>query len=270
MVKLSVVQFTPTFGNKQQNLDQITQLLSGIQADIIVLPELCTTGYSFLTKQEALDAAEDASGESIAFFKSLAVELNAMIIAGFAEKEGDKVYNSALAASADGSLRVYRKTHLFFRETLCFEPGNFGFFIIDHPFIDCRVGVMVCNDWRYPEAARSLALMGADVIACPSNLVSALWGVGMPARALENKVYVAVANRCGTETRTLGDGSDQRLTFNGGSVIYDFNGSPLVKAGKDDDCVLTIEISPHLTRDKSFNVYNDLFKDRRPDQYTLE
>jgi predicted amidohydrolase len=270
MVKLSVVQFTPFFGNKQHNLDRIAQLLSVNEADIIVLPELCTTGYSFLTKQEALDAAEDAGGESLSFFKNLAVELNAMIIAGFAEKEGDKVYNSALAASPDGSLRVYRKTHLFFRETLCFEPGNSGFFIVDHPFIDCRVGMMVCNDWRYPESARTLALMGADVIVCPSNLVSTVWGIGMPARALENKVYVAVANRCGTETRTLDDGSEQSLTFNGGSVVYDFNGSPLAQSGIDEDRVLTVEITPTLTRNKSFNAYNDLFKDRRPDQYALE
>jgi len=270
MVKLSIVQFTPSFGHKKSNLDQIADLLTGIQADIIILPELCTTGYSFLTKQEAFDAAEDAGGESLAFFRRLAGDMQAMIIAGFAEKEGDKVYNSALAALPDGSLRVYRKTHLFFREKLCFAPGNSGFFIVDHPFIDCRVGMMVCNDWRYPEAARSLALLGADLIACPSNLVSALWGVGMPARALENKVYVAVANRCGTEVRTAADGIEQSLTFNGGSVIYDFNGSPLAQAGKDEDRVLTVEITPGLTRDKSFNAFNDLFKDRRPDQYALE
>src|ERR1700733_8335890 len=111
MVKLSVVQFTPSFGNKQHNLDQIAKLLSGSRADIIVLPELCTTGYSFLNRQEALNAAEDAAGESAAFFKRLAIELEAMIIAGFTEKEGNKVYNSALAALPDGSVRVYRKTH---------------------------------------------------------------------------------------------------------------------------------------------------------------
>jgi predicted amidohydrolase len=270
MVKLSVVQFTPVFSNKKHNLDKIKELLADNPADIIVLPELCTTGYSFLTKQEALHAAEDATGESVSFFRQLAVELKAVIIAGFAEKDGDRVYNSALAALPDGNLRVYRKTHLFFREKACFEPGDSGFFIVDHPFIDCRIGIMVCNDWRYPEAARSLALMGADIIACPSNLVSTLWGVGMPARALENKVYLAVANRCGAEIRTLDDDSEQKLIFNGGSVIYDFNGSPIAQAGKDEDRILTVEITPSATRDKSFNDFNDLFKDRRPDQYALE
>ena len=128
---------------------------------------------------------------------------------------------------------------------------------------------MDCNDWRYPEAARSLALLGSDVIACPSNLVSTLWGVGMPARALENKVYVAVANRCGTEKRILEDGTEQALTFNGGSVVYDPHGTILVQANKTEDGIFTVEIDPILTRDKSFNTYNDLFKDRRPDLYQL-
>jgi predicted amidohydrolase len=269
MVNLSIVQFTPFWGNKQQNLQRIKALLKGIEADIIVLPELCTTGYSFLSKEEAFNEAEDLSGESIELFRTLAIQSQSMIVAGFAEKEGDITYNSALIASPDGTIKAYRKSHLFYKEKLCFEPGNSGFFVIDHPLKDCRVGIMVCNDWRYPEAARSLALLGADLIACPSNLISTLWGVAMPARALENKVYLAVANRCGTEKRTIEDGIEQSLTFNGGSVIYDFSGAPLACAGKEEERVITVAIDPLLTRDKSFNAINDLFRDRRPDLYNL-
>jgi predicted amidohydrolase len=269
MVNLSIVQFTPFWGNKQQNLQRIKALLKGIEADIIVLPELCTTGYSFLSKEEAFNEAEDLSGESIELFRTLAIQSQSMIVAGFAEKEGDITYNSALIASPDGTIKAYRKSHLFYKEKLCFEPGNSGFFVIDHPLKDCRVGIMVCNDWRYPEAARSLALLGADLIACPSNLISTLWGVGMPARALENKVYLGVANRCGTEKRTLEDGIEQSLTFNGGSVIYDFNGAHLAYAGKEEERVINVAIDPLLTRDKSFNAINDLFRDRRPDLYNL-
>lgn len=270
MVKLSVVQFTPVWGDKSQNLQKITELLNGLETDIVVLPELCTTGYSFLTKGEALAAAEDQGNESFSFFRGQAAKLNAVIIAGFAECDGDNAYNSALIALPNGDIKVYRKTHLFFKEKLCFEPGNSGFFVFDHPNADCRVGVMICNDWRYPEAARSLALQGADLIACPSNLVTALWGIGMPARALENKVYVAVTNRCGTEKRRLKDGSEQVLTFNGGSVIYDFNGAPMIQAGSEDEGVFTVQIDPALTRDKTFNAYNDLIADRRPDLYKLK
>ncbi|MDF2431675.1 MAG: hypothetical protein JWP44_1306 [Mucilaginibacter sp.] len=269
MVELSIVQFTPGWNVKQQNLQHIKALLRNIKTDIIVLPEFCTTGYSFLSKEEALNASEPSPGDTTQFFSALSVELQAMIIAGFAEKDGDLTYNSALIALPTGQVKVYRKTHLFYKEKLCFEPGNSGFFVVDHPIKDCRVGIMVCNDWRYPEAARSLALMGADIIACPSNLVSTLWGVATPARALENKVYLAIANRCGTEKRFLEDGTEQSLTFNGGSVIYDFNGSPLIYAGKDEEIVLSVSIDPLLTRDKSFNSYNDLFQDRRPDLYKL-
>ena len=270
MVNLSVVQFSPVWGDKQHNLQRITALLKGLDTDIIVLPELCATGYSFLSKEETFNEAEDLTGESVEFFKELAAQSQAMVIAGFAEKEGELTYNSALIALPGGLVKVYRKSHLFFKEKLCFETGDSGFFVVDHSLKDCRVGVMVCNDWRFPEAARSLALAGADVIACPSNLVSNLWGIVMPARALENKVYLAVANRCGTEKRTMDYGSEQVLTFNGGSVIYDFNGKPLVQAGKEEDGILTVSIDPDLTRDKSFNAFNDLFKDRRPDLYNLD
>jgi predicted amidohydrolase len=269
MVELSIVQFTPSRGDKQSNLGRISDLLNNVSADIIVLPELCTTGYSFLSTEEVFAEAEDLNGETIGFFSKIAAQLRAMIIAGFAEKHGAIAYNSALIASPDGSVKVYRKTHLFYREKICFAPGNSGFFVVEHPLVDCRVGVMVCNDWRYPEAARSLALMGADVISCPCNLVSNVWAVGMAARALENKVYVAVANRCGTEKRNLDDGTEQSLAFNGQSVVYDFNGAALVQAGAENDIVLTITIDPLLTRDKSFNAFNHLFNDRRPDTYSL-
>jgi predicted amidohydrolase len=267
MIKISTIQFTPGFGTKQHNMQGILKLMQDLEADIVVLPELCTTGYSFLTKEEAFKEAEDLHGETGLFFKTLSEKIRAVIIAGFAEKEGCELYNSALVALPDGELRCYRKTHLFFKEKVCFSDGNSGFFITKHPYKDCNIGVMVCNDWRYPEAARSLALLGADIIACPCNLVSNLWGVAMPARALENKVYLAVANRCGTEIRELEDGDNQSLTFNGGSVLYDYNGTILAQAGKEKDCVLHCSIDTLQTRDKAFNAYNNLFEDRRPALY---
>src|ERR1700755_732425 len=96
MLKISLVQFTPEFGAPAKNLQQIAGLLQGVETDVILRPELCTTGYSFLNGAEALAAAEGPDGESIAFFKQLANHHKAMVIAGFAERDGDKVYNSAL------------------------------------------------------------------------------------------------------------------------------------------------------------------------------
>jgi|SRR6185437_2175327 len=267
MLKISLVQFIPEFGNAARNLKHIAGLLNGVETDIIVLPELCTTGYSFLTREEAFAAAEGLDGTGPALFQRLAEDKKALVIAGFAERSEDRVYNSALIAAPGGEVEIYRKTHLFYREKQCFNESDSGFFVVQHPYHDCKVGVMICNDWRYPEAARSLALLGADVIACPSNLVSDLWRIAMPARALENKVYLALANRCGTEIREMADGSTQSLTFTGGSVLYKYTGEPIEQAGKSEERVITLEIDPLLTRDKSFNAFNDLLGDRRPDLY---
>jgi predicted amidohydrolase len=269
LIKLSVIQFTPIWSEKKKNLQSIERLLLGLQSDIIILPELCTTGYSFLSKEEALSQAETESGETAQILKQLSARNKAVIIAGFVEMDGQEVYNSAMATLPNGDVKIYRKTHLFYKEKLCFAPGNSGFVVLDHPLKDCRMGVMICNDWRYPESARTLALMGADVIACPSNLISTVWGLAMPARALENKVYVAVANRCGTEKRLLEDGTLQLLQFNGNSVVYDFNGVVMTQAERECDMVNTTLIDPTLTRDKFFNAYNHLLDDRRPEFYKL-
>jgi predicted amidohydrolase len=267
VIKISLVQFTPLMGDPAHNFRQIAGLLKNIETDLIVLPELCTTGYSFISAKEVFDAAEERDGESVRFFEQLANDHQAIVVAGFAESDAGKVYNSAIIATPGGEPKVYRKSHLFFREKECFSEGNTGFFVVPHPLKDCNIGVMICNDWRYPEAARSLALLGADIIACPSNLVSDAWRAVMPARAFENKVFLAVANRCGTETRTLPDGTIQTLTFTGGSVLYSYAGETVEQADKTSSVAMTFEIDPLLTRAKSFNAYNDLFNDRRPDLY---
>jgi predicted amidohydrolase len=267
MFRISLVQFTPKFGAPAANRTEIASILQKIKTDLIILPELCTTGYSFISRAEAMAAAEEPDGEDACFFTKMAKDKKAMVVAGFAEKNGEKVYNSALVAFPDGTINIYRKSHLFFREKVCFDPGDTGFFVVRHPLKDCEIGVMVCNDWRYPEAARSLALLGADVIACPANLVSKTWQVAMPARALENKLYLAVANRAGTEVRRLPDGTEQKLLFNGSSVLYAPDGQFLAQASKTENEVITLQIDPALARDKSFNEFNNIFKDRRTDLY---
>jgi predicted amidohydrolase len=268
-VEIAIVQFTPVWDDKAENYRKLDAVLSNLQAAIIVLPELCTTGYSFLTKQEAW-AMADTAADAASFFGSYATQNKAVIIAGFAEKEQDEVYNSAIAISPGGQYDIYRKTHLFYKEKDCFTAGNTGFKVIRHPIKDCMVGVMVCYDWRFPESARTLALMGADIIACPANLVTAVWEIGMKARALENNVFVAVANRCGREERILADGTPQQLSFTGKSVLYDINGSALVQATDDDsDTCLTFSIDVNSSRNKCFNEYNDIFKDRNPSLYKL-
>lgn len=260
---LATVQFTPTFGDKQANFARIEALLRTVQADIIVLPELCTTGYFFQSRAEAAQYAEPSNGQSAAFFRQLARDKNAVVIAGFVENEGDGIYNSAMIAiPEEQEVRIYRKIHLFYKELFCFDVGNTGYFVVYDNKRDIHIGPMICYDWRFPEAARCLMTMGADLIVCPSNLITDAWRLVMPARAIENKVYLAVANRAGTE-----QGGGEEVLFKGNSAIYGYNGAELAKAGPTDDEALLARICPAETRDKSFNAFNDVAKDRRPEYY---
>ncbi len=267
-VKIVVVQFSPTWDNKVENYQRIASIQADIEADVIVLPELCTNGYSFLTKEEAYKQAEE-SAIVANFFQPFSNKKNSVIIAGFAEKEGEDVYNSAIVVLPFTNYEVYRKTHLFFKEQLCFSSGNTGFKVIEHPNKDCKIGIMICYDWRFPESARTLALQGADIIACPANLVTSVWEIGMKSRALENAVFVAVANRCGTEVRTLENNEEQKLTFTGKSVLYDTMGAHLCQATTGTDEILTFTIDTKVARNKTFNAYNDIFNDRNPSLYKL-
>ena len=262
-LKLAVVQFTPEFGEKQKNLARMQQLVESVTADIIVFPELCTTGYFFLSRAEIDRVAETADGESSHFFQNMAHKKNAVVVAGFAERYQKNLYNSCFVVVPEVNKPfVYRKTHLFYKENDCFDPGDTGFFVVADKKRDVRIGPMVCYDWRFPESARILTLMGADVIACPANLITEAWKRVMPARAIENNVYLAVANRAGSEKR-----NDEELRFKGSSAIYDVNGRQLAQAGNNDDEVLLADIIPEKARDKSFNPINDVLTDRQPQHY---
>lgn len=262
-MKLSIAQFCPKFADKEFNLNYIKNIAINDNSDIIVFPELCTTGYDFNDKDEMASLAEDFSGQSVSEMQDIATNHDKIICFGFAEKSGDKYFNSAAILFPDASYSdVYRKTHLFFRERFIFNENDKGFFVTNYKPKDVNVGVMICYDWRFPEAARTLALKGADVILCPSNLVTNVWHISTPSRALENKVYLAVANRIGSENR-----NDNELYFNGKSAVYGYNGSQIISAGETSEEIISAEIYPEKTRNKSFNEFNDIFTDRRPQFY---
>ena len=262
-LKIAVVQFTPDFGAKQNNFNRMQKLVETVTADIIVFPELCTTGYFFLSREEIDQVAETAEGQSAGFFQDMAQKKNAVVVAGFAERHRNRFYNSCFVVVPEvKKASVYRKTHLFYKENHCFDHGDTGFFVVADNKRQVRIGPMVCYDWRFPESARVLTLLGADVIVCPANLITEAWQQVMPARAIENKVYLAVANRAGAEKR-----NDEELSFKGRSAIYDFKGRILAQAGSREDAVLLADITPAKTRDKSFNPINNVLTDRQPQHY---
>lgn len=261
-VRVAVVQYTPQLEARSENIASIEQLVEGLKADLIILPELCTIGYSFHSRSQAAPWCEDSDGPSRAMFRRIAHSTGACVVGGFAEKDGSRQYNSAaLVIPGDGEY-VYRKTHLFFRERFAFDEGDSGFFVRKDPRRDMSIGMMICYDWRFPESARALGLAGADIIACPSNLVTDVWHISMPSRALENKVYVACANREGTEER-----NGETLVFKGESALWGYDGTLMAKAPRHGNHIITADVEPARTRDKSFNPFNDIFTDRRPERY---
>jgi predicted amidohydrolase len=262
---IAALQFCPAFLDVDANLRTLESHLEAVDADLVVLPELCTTGYFFHDAEQLQSVAEEDDGRSLQFFRRQAADRNMVIVAGYAERDGAAIYNSAATVFPDGRVERYRKVHLFGEEKRHFAPGNLGFPVLrwgDR----LRLGVMICYDWRFPEAARTLALKGAQVIAHPSNLVAAPrhWVPVMRARAFENKVFAVTANRNGEERR-----DDERLVFHGCSQIVAPNGTILEEVDEPYEGWLTADIDPTKADDKSFSPWNDIMADRRPDSYEL-
>lgn len=261
-MKAGFYQFNPLFGKKEENIDKVQAAVKDSDLDLLVLPEFFATGYQFVSKDEVAELSEEAPGGlTTDFLVDLSHRKGIYIAAGIAEKNNDRFYNSAVLTGPDGYIGIYRKTHLFFEENLYFTPGDTGFKVWETDI--GRIGVMVCFDWFFPESMRSLALLGADVVAHPSNLVLPYCPDAMPLRCLENRVYAITANRTGTENRKNG----QSLTFIGMSEIVSPKGEILTRASEDGDALTVIDINPEDARDKALNPFNEILKDRRPDLY---
>jgi predicted amidohydrolase len=258
-MKVGFIQFEPIFGEKQKNLATIEKLLKGIDAELIVLPELFNTGYTFLSKTELDNLSEPASGSTYDHILKLARQYECAFAYGFAEKNNSTFFNSAALVAPHGLLGVYRKSHLFFEEKKLFTPGHTGFQVFEYK--NTKLGLLVCYDWIYPEAMRTLVLKGAQIILHCANLVMSYCPEAHKTRALENGVFIILANRMGEEKR-----GDKSYKFIGQSEIVGPRGEILYRA-KDEACVHVVDIEPQLALDKKMNVYNDLMKDRREDLY---
>ena len=213
-MRIGYFQFDPVFGEVVRNLDLVTARLEQVEADLIVLPELFATGYQFISQDEVARLAEPVpDGATTKRLVEIARRREVAIVAGLPERAGSQYFNSAVVVGPKGFIGCYRKTHLFFEETIFFTPGDSGFQVWDIGV--AKVGVMICFDWFYPEAARTLALQGADIIAHPSNLVLPHCPDSMVTRCLENRIFSVTANRIGSEAR----GGKDRLTFIGMSEV---------------------------------------------------
>jgi predicted amidohydrolase len=263
---VAVVQMVPAFGAVAENrAETVEAVRDHADADLVVLPELATSGYVFESHEEVSAAAEPADGPTAQAWRDVAAETDTWVVGGFPEVDGDDRYNSALVVSPAGVEGVYRKTHLWHEEKTWFSPGD-SLPVFDTPF--GRLGVQICNDLWFPELTITQAEAGVDLVAVPTNWVPepaerpAGWTMGVHhavSNANTTRMFFACADRAGTE---------RGITFEGQSVIVDPDGlpvaGPLPDTGSHDaSAVCDLE----RARDKSLTDVDDVLGDRRPDLY---
>ena len=267
-LRVAACQIEPQLGEVEANLERITRAVAEAAAAgavLAVLPEAAVTGYAFGSLDEARQVARRAAGVAADLIAGLAESNRMTVICGTLEAQGDEVFNAALMATPDGRRYTYRKMHLPFLGVDRFAtPGPDAPSVVEVGGL--RIGVLICYDLRFPEAARMCALDGADLIALPTN-----WPVGVdfhpgifaPARAAENHCYLLACDRVGTERGT---------TFMGRSLLYDYDGHQLAVASDTDEELLLGEIDPeaarqtHVKRRPGEHEW-DTIADRRPGLY---
>ncbi len=259
--RVGFVQFSPEMLDVKGNVQTALSLAGGLDADLVVLPELFNSGYAFKSRKELVLVAEEiSSGQTTKVLLDFSRKKKNCVVAGIAEKDGSRFYNSAVAVYNGRMLGVYRKTHLFGAiEKAVFSPGNTGFKVFNAGGM--KVGVMVCFDWFFPESMRTLALMGADVVAHPANLVLPFCPDALKTRCMENRVFAVMADIVGGQ---------RGLRFQGLSEVVAPDGRVLHRAGAMAPVAKAVEINLALARNKKLASGNDVFADRRPEFYRLQ
>lgn len=257
-------QFAPEFGQIKTNVMRVEEALANTKADLMVLPELFNSGYLFESKEEVIQLSEEIpEGFTTQRLIQMAGQFKTTIVAGMPEYDPvqQKFFNSAVIVGPQGYIGKYRKLHLFYKENIWFSPGDLDFLTFDI-LPQVRIGVMICFDWFFPEAARVLSLQGAQIICHPANLVLPYCQQAMLTRSLENHVFTITANRVGKEQR-----DNEDLQFTGQSQIVDIKGKILLRLNDKEERIAVVEVEPENALDKTLNPYNHLFDNRRPQFY---
>ena len=272
-VRIAAAQYEPHIGDLRGNRAEAVRWASeaaAAGANLVVLPELASSGYVFADAAEAQRAAESAEdGPMVAALHDVCVQHGCHIAVGLDERDGSSRHNSAVLIGPAGALAVYRKLHLYHDEQSWFEPGA-SLPVVDTPI--GRIGLIICFDLWFPEPARALALAGAEIIAVPTNWVASfkptVWDdrgycqgdyIAM-ATAAQNGVVVACADRVGVE---------RGVTFLGASIIVGADGWPVAgPASKDAAELLFADVDlDDVERARRRTPRNHLLEDRRPGAY---
>jgi N-carbamoylputrescine amidase len=271
LIGVACVQMEPIMAHKADNVTKTLQLI-GQAADggatLIVLPELCNTGYMFETRDEAFDLAEPVpDGDTCRAWMGIAARRNVYLVAGIAERDGQTLYNSSVVIGPQGFIGKFRKMHLWNEENLFFEPGNLGYPVFRTPI--GRIGTFICYDGWFPESYRLCAMQGADIVCIPTNWVpipgqdarrEAMANILCMAAAHSNSLFVAAADRIGIE---------RGQPFIGQSLIVSYTGWPVGgPASKDKEEIIHAQVNlADARRKRNWNEYNQVLRDRRTDVY---
>jgi predicted amidohydrolase len=268
-VKVAAVQMDPRIMANSQNLETVllqARVAAGNSAKLVVFPECALTGYVFASREEAIPFMETIPGPSTAKLAACCQELGIHIIAGLLEIDADRCFNAAVLVTPEGLVEKYRKNHLPFLGVDRFmDPGNQPFRV--HTTSIGNIGMHICYDCNFPESARVLSLLGADILVLPTNWPGGrgkIAGYVINTRAYENKVHLIAADRVGTERGTR---------FIGTSKIINAWGDTLAEASSTDEEIIYAEISLAEARQKHI-VFKpgefelDFLNDRRPELYS--
>lgn len=266
--RIAGVQMEPKLGEVSQNLDAILARFSeAVQGDakLVVFPECALTGYGFRDRAEARPFAEAADGPSALRIASACRELGAWIVYGFLESDGDRLFNACALVGPDGPVATYRKVHLPYLGVDKFaDPGDRPFAV--HDAGGLKVGMHICYDGAFPETARVLTLLGAELLVLPTNWPTHSECAAehmIATRSMENVVYSLAANRVGEE---------RGFRFIGRSSIASTSGEILAFASPDREEILYADIDPAKARQKRLvrvpgQHEVDRIADRRPGFY---
>ncbi len=275
MTNLSVAALQlPLGGDEQANIFAVSGLIAEAAeqgAQIILPPELFAGPYFCKTEDEALFALAQPVGEStpVLAMQKLAKQFGVAIPVSFFERDGQHYYNSLAMIDSDGEIMgVYRKSHIpdgpGYEEKYYFRPGNTGFKVWD--LFGTRIGVGICWDQWYPETARAMALLGAEVLFYPTAIgsepydadldTSRMWRRAMQGHAVSNCMPVVASNRIGLE-------DDQ--AFYGHSFITNEWGDLVTEYGSQETGVLTASLN--LEQARKHRAGMGFFRDRRPELY---
>lgn len=269
MIRIACQQMAPVIAQPERNKHTIVEAIRHALnegANLIVLPELVTSGYVFQSKDEVKSLALVGEASSFQDWIDALGESDSIVVGGYPELADDQtIYNSVAILDRCGLIASYRKIHLWDEEKRWFTPGD-----VAPPVLETRLGrlgFLICYDLEFPESVRDLALRGAELVVVPTNWPRSVRPEGeRPAEmgnamvaARTSRVFIACCDRVGIE---------RGIEWNGGSCVVDIDGWVLHERPARDAGMIIADIDLARARDKALNERNDVLSDRRPEFYS--